>query len=210
MLGSPRHLRGRTMQFKPFEPGIEVVGQTVYAIVDGFGAFSLMAGRFLLAEGIGQDDGSGGATIVPDLWYSQTAWLRAFEKISTEVGDSALLLIGLKIPTNARFPPWVIDIDSAVRSVDVAFHLNHRKHGQVMFDPDTGNMLEGIGHYGYERSPGRNLITSVCNNPYPCSFDRGILTTMARRFVSGATVVHDDGQPCRKRGEESCTYRVSW
>lgn len=199
------------MQYRAIEPGIEVNGQTVWAIVDGFGAFSMMGSRYLLNEGIGEKGPDGIVRVQPERWYGQEAWLRAFEKIGTEMGDSALHLIGLKIPANAIFPPWVVDVDSAVKSVDVAYHLNHRKRGEVMFDTNSGAMLEGIGHYGYARpDPKVNRIVSVCDNPYPCAFDMGILTTMARKFARLARVEHQPGAPCRKSGADSCTYEVTW
>lgn len=198
------------MQFVPFEEGIEVNGQTVWAIVDGFRAFSVLASTFLLKEGIGSQDKNGLAVVDPKAWYQQRAWLRAFEKISSQLGDAVLLEIGRAIPRNAQFPPSVRDIDSAIQSIDVAYHLNHRKRGQVMFNEATGRKLEGIGHYGYQRVPGQNRIISVCENPYPCAFDRGILSAMATRFEPTALTVHDDSKPCRKNGGASCTYIISW
>ena len=68
-----------------------------------------------------------------------------------------------------------------------------------MFDATTSELAEGIGPYGYEKASERSIV-SVCDNPYPCSFDRGIITTMARRFERGAAIVHDDSAPCRRRG----------
>jgi hypothetical protein len=88
--------------------------------------------------------------------------------------------------------------------------MNHRKKGVPMFDATTGALLEGIGHYGCERVAGQGVILSTCNTPYPCAFDRGVLTAMARRFAPGAVVQQDDDLPCRHQGMDSCTYRVSW
>lgn len=199
------------MQYRAIEPGIEVNGQTVWAIVDGFGAFTSMGSKYLLNEGLGELGLDGVARIEPGRWYSQEAWLRAFQRIGTEMGDSALHLIGLKIPANAIFPPWVVDVDSAIKSIDVAYHLNHRKQGEVMFDMASGRMLEGIGHYGYLRpEPRQNRLVCLCDNPYPCAFDMGIITTMARKFARQARVDHQPGEPCRKQGADSCTYVVTW
>jgi len=198
------------MQFRAFEPGIEVNGQTVNAIVDGFRFLKELPSRILLEEGIGKPGPRGIVNIEPDAWYSQEGWLRAFERIAREMGRPNLFAIGLKIPENAKFPPTITDIDKAVASIDVAYHMNHRKHGTVMFDPSRGIMLEGIGHYGYEPRAGKPLIVSRCQNPYPCDFDRGILTAMARRFEKAARVTHVDEEPCRERGDESCTYHVTW
>ncbi len=198
------------MQFKTFEEGIEVNGQTVYAIVDGFSLFKEIPSKILFAEGIGTKDVNGIVEIAPDAWYSHDAWLRAFEKIAEDGGIALLYKIGARIPENAAFPPWVDNIDAAIRSIDIAYHMNHRKQGSVMFGEKTGTMLEGIGHYGYEKIENQSKIISVCNNPYPCEFDRGIITTMAKKFESGAMVTHDDEEPCRKKGADACTYNVTW
>ena len=197
------------MQFKAFESGIEVNGQTVFSVVDGMGRYKSISGRILSDVGIGSMSG-GDYQIEMDGWYSHDAWLKALEQITSEVGESTLNQIGLKIPENAQFPPWVKDIDSAIKSIDIAYHMNHRKGDKVLFDPDTGEIAEGIGHYGYERVEGQKKIISVCNNPYPCSFDIGIVTTMAKKFEPGAFVVHDKSAPCRKDGADSCTYVISW
>lgn len=196
------------MEFVPFEPGIEVNGRTVWSVVDGFRSFKLLASQYLLSEGIGSLGTDGHLTLDPDGWYQQEQWLRAFRKAAT-LGSSLLFDIGLVIPRNAEFPPAVKDIHDAIRSVDVAYHLNHRKQGQVMFDPATGTMLEGIGHYGYE-AQGPRRIVSVCENPYPCAFDRGVLTAMAQRFEPRAVVTHDRAAPCRMREADSCRYEIAW
>ncbi len=192
------------------ERGIEVNGQTVWAIVDGFTSKALPS-KILVEEGIGKLGADGVAVLEPEGWYSQEAWLRAFERISKSVGNNVLFNIGLKIPQNAIFPPWVVDVDTAIKAIDVAYHLNHRKQGKVLFDVETGKMSEGIGHYGYERpNPSVQQILCKCPNPYPCDFDRGIITTMARKFAPRSLVIHVDSEPCRVKGAESCTYSVKW
>ena len=198
------------MQFKSFEEGIEVNGQTVYSIVAGFKNFKSMATKYLLENGIGEKDEDGYIVVNPEEWYLQDAWLKAFESIACEIGDMALFQIGLAIPKNAKFPPWVKDIDSAIKSIDIAYHMNHRKNGKELFDPATGTMREGIGHYGYERIENKNMIISECNNPYPCQFDHGIITAMAREFEIRADVIHDNAKPCRKNRADACTYIISW
>lgn len=198
------------MEFVAFEPGIEVNGQTVFSVVDGFRAFTGLAAQYLTAEGIGRLRPDGSLELDLAGWFPQSAWLRAFQRISETTGQSVLHQIGLAIPRNAQFPPWVTDVHSAVRSVDIAYHMNHRKRGEVMFDPDGGGMLEGIGHYGYTPVEGQRRIISVCENPYPCAFDDGILTAMARRFEKYARVEHDSTKPCRHKGGQHCTYVISW
>ncbi|MDR0585168.1 MAG: hypothetical protein LBG57_12615 [Treponema sp.] len=197
------------MQFKALEEGIEVNGQTVYAFVDGMGTFKSLGEKYMSEAGIGKIK-NGRWIFDMNGWYPQQAWLDGFAAIAREVGDGILYRIGYAIPSNAEFPSWVADMHSAIKAIDVAYHINHRKNGIRLFDETSGTIIEGIGHYGYEQIPGKNLIRSVSNNPYPCVFDRGIISAMAQRYAAAAIVVHDDSKPCRKNGAETCTFLVSW
>ena len=189
-------------QFQAFSRQVMVNGQTVLSVISGMGAFSGTAAQILQHNGI--------ANPVPTEWYPQQAWLDAFREIAQSIGSRTLYQIGVSIPRNAKFPPGINTVEKALESLDVAYHMNHRKNGKVLFDPTTGTMEEGIGHYGYERVPATNQIISECNNPYPCSFDFGIVAAMAAKFEKNAKVVHDDTKPCRKKGADSCTYVISW
>jgi HAMP domain-containing protein len=59
-----------------------------------------------------------------------------------------------------------------------------------------------------------HAATLHCNNPYPCAFDRGLVTAVGARFkpadVAAVLVRHDDTQLCRAKGADSCTYRIQW
>ncbi len=192
-------------QFKSFDMNAEVNGETVWSIVSGMGAFKDRAMKFLAENGIKNPE--------PGHWYSQQAWLNAFKTISEATGAFTLFNIGKKIPENAQFPPEINDIGKALSAIDIAYHMNHRIKEEILFDPKTGVMKEGIGHYGCEIQA-ENKIKMVCNNPYPCDFDRGIIEAMAMKFkpvnTSIVMVKHDDTQPCRKKGADSCTYLISW
>lgn len=187
---------------------VDVLGANLQAILDGFGNFSLIASRVLLDAGLGTEK-DGVAHFQKDKWYPLNPFLRAFERISKEFGGYTLRQVGQAIPKNALFPPSVINIDTAVQAVDVAYHMNHAIGGKALFSPQTGQMMEGIGHYGYERVPGKKQIVSTCDTPYPCAFDEGILLAMAQRFEPSATVVHSP-EGCRTRGATSCTYTLTW
>jgi hypothetical protein len=197
------------MQFKPFEPGIEVFGASIDAIVDAFKLFPSIALKRLVNAGIGSMRGKD-VVVNRDSWYPQANWLSVFEGIASEVGPRALVQIGQHVPKHAPFPPSINDIHGAMGSMDAAYHMNHRKGGRVMFDPGTGQMLSGIGNYGYAPVPRERRIISVCENPYPCDFDRGIISALAARFERGSRVTHDDSAPCRKNGADSCKFIIAW
>ncbi|MEI7861662.1 MAG: hypothetical protein WCJ21_03495 [Planctomycetota bacterium] len=111
------------------------------------------------------------------------------------------------------------EIDSlskALRSVDVSYHMNHRRHGKVLFDAVSGQVIEGMmGHNAVIPPTGdEHRAFYVCNTFYPCELDFGIASTFTRKFKPldcshYARVVHDTCG-CRSRGDESCTYVIEW
>jgi hypothetical protein len=169
---------------------VEVNGETVYAIVDGMGAFKSQAIAILSENGIEDPK--------PGHWYNQQAWLNSFKKISEKIGNSTLFNIGLKIPANAIFPPEINDVHKALSSIDIAYHLNHRG-GE-------------IGHYSYEKT-GNNSCKMICDNPYPDDFDKGIISAMCRKFVKNRmsiSVKIAEGPAWRDKGGDKSTYIVAW
>ncbi len=192
-------------QFKAFDSKTEVNGETVNSIIDGMGTFKQMAVKILAENGI--------VNCSSGSWYPQQSWLNAFKAISEKVGQRTLIAIGTAIPRNAKFPPQINNIEKALSAIDVAYHMNHRVNNKVLFDPASGRMSEGIGHYTMQKMEDKK-IKMVCNNPYPCQFDLGIIKEMAEKFKpTSSTIVdikHDDSVPCRNKGADSCTYIVTW
>ncbi|HEX9059938.1 MAG TPA: hypothetical protein VF941_07145 [Clostridia bacterium] len=178
-------------QFKAFSSSVEVNGETVLSVVNGVGAFKRQALDILIRNGI--NDPKAGQ------WYPQQSWLNAFKEIAEKIGPKSLFSIGKAIPANANFPPDINTIEKALSSIDVAYHMNH-KGGE-------------IGHYKFVKTEG-NTGKMICNNPYPCEFDMGIIEAMAQKFKPADSVMafveQDDSQPCRKKGAESCTYLITW
>ncbi len=149
----------------------------------------------------------------PGYWYNQQYWLNAFKMIYENIGPKTLYAIGLKIPETAVWPPEIDSIEKALASIDVAYHLNHRLNQKILYNSETKKMEEGIGHYHFELVSPRKA-KMFCDNPYPCDFDKGIITCIARKFQPPDSkfvfVSHDDSLPCRNKGADSCTYWVEW
>lgn len=180
-------------QYIPFQPGVEVNGQTILSVV-----YALHAGRdtrlaMLAKHGLND--------IKPEKWYSQEKWLNAFKDISKYLGDPTLFVIGKAIPDNAIFPPEIDSLEKALNSIDIAYHMNHQG-GE-------------IGSYKLIKfdSVNREAIM-VCNNPYPSEFDRGIITTMLRKFRPKDSYMSevrlDMTKENRQQGHDSCTYLINW
>jgi hypothetical protein len=177
-------------QFKAFAPEVEINGVAVLSVIKAMGTFRQTASNILGEHGI----------VAPEegAWYSQQAWLDTFKEIAETMGDITLRMIGEKIPEVALWPPDIDTVGKALASIDVAYHMNHR-----------GGR---IGHYTLEEV-GKRSGKMVCENPYPCDLDMGIIESTASRFAAEGvqpTVKHDRSQCCRKEGGDACTYLVTW
>ena len=170
--------------------GVEVRGEIVLAMVEGMRGFRKRY-RHLLAEH-GLDDPQ------PDCWYSQDELLDIFETLSADVGPLAISDMGARVANDAKFPA---EIDSAEEALT---HLNAFLR--------SGHRGANLGSYVFEKT-GEDSGTIVCNTPYPCDFDRGLIEAVALRFRPqgswNATVRHEEAA-CSKRGGDSCTYVVQW
>ncbi len=189
--------------------GVEVHGQDILSFMDALGTFASIGDRLLQDMKIGTPT-EGRYKIIPGVWYPLADKIRILDEVKRRVGAVTVRRVGERIPDNAVFPPTMTDIHKAIAAIDIAYHMNHRKNGRVMFDEKTGAMTDGIGHYGYRAVPGENQIVSVCDSPNLSEYDEGILHAIARRFEPVATVDLDPRQPTRRRGGESCTFIVSW
>jgi len=191
--------------YKAYEDDIEVMGKNIGATLDGMWAIKAMAEDILASVGL--------ENIVTDEdhWYSQQLWLDAFKIIAGKTGDATLRQIGKNIMDNAVLPP-MSGIEEALELMDVAYHMNYRNaRGEVLFDPNRAKpMLEGIGHYKCQKVPGENKAFMICDDPYPCPYDLGIITSFAQRFEKKAKVQHDDGYGCKHEGNNACRYIVTW
>jgi len=193
------------------EPGLEVNGYDAVAnVIAAFRLIPKIAYRIFAKHGLGTLEKQGKFVPDPRNWWPMENYLAALFEISEAVGPSKTLTIGKRIPENAALPPTIVDMQSAFESIDIAYHLNHRKNGRLMFDTVTGKMTEGIGHYWYHPHPGEKRITVVCETPYPCDIDRGILFGFALRFEPYAFVEHVRTNTCRKQGASSCAYSITW
>lgn len=190
--------------YEPFEKGIEVLGISMYSVIASLPAIPFLVDKYFIEAGLPIP-----SEIRLDGWYSQEKWLTIFKLIAEKTGPNTILNIGKKIPEKAVFPMNITSIDDSLKSIDVAYHMNHRNaQGKVLYN--NGALLEGIGHYSYSRPSSENKIIMVCENPYPCDFDRGIISAQALKFEPTAVIKHDLTKECRKLGADSCTYIITW
>lgn len=172
-------------EYIAFDEHVEVNGQTILSTLAGVGE----AVRPIL-------DRYGLSSLQPEEWYPQQAWLNVLKDIH-DGNFLNLVGIGMAIPENAKFPTEIDSIDSALKLLDTAYHMNHR-NGE-------------IGHYHYQ-PVSEGAIDVICDNPYPSDFDYGIIYGLVKRFRPEGTEfkVVREPSPCRKKGDDICIYHVLW
>jgi hypothetical protein len=183
-------------EFISFDPAVEVTGEGIGAFVAGF-PVSVRAHGWQILKKHGLDNVSN------NQFYPLQAWLDAMKEISQSLGSQLLVRIGEAVSFSAVLPPNITGLKDCLESMDVAYHMNHR-HGEIGSYRYTDLGVQG----GLARGK------MVCHNPYPCAFDNGVFEGFAKRFppAGGDEVLvrHDDSEPCRHRGGESCTYILTW
>jgi hypothetical protein len=177
-------------EFKAYDPRVEVIGEVVKSFTAGVGVFASSAVKILNDNGIKDPQ--------PGQWYPQQSYLNAMKLISERTGPMVLKSIGKYTSDNAKKPPQMDSIESALSLLDVAYKMNHR-NGK-------------IGGYNVVKTGARSA-TVVCDHPYPDSFDSGVIEELAHLFrKSGDHIIVkiDPTKPQKNKGAESTTYVIEW
>jgi hypothetical protein len=172
---------------------VEVYGQSVQAIINAMEFLKLKAQRVLASHGI--------QPLEPDKWYPLQSVVESFNDILRQVGPHTTRSIGRAVPKSAVFPPAIASFESALASLDQAYRMNHRGSGD-------------IGSYRYQNQAGLERTgRMVCDNPYPCEFDQGIIEALYDRFQPEGSFllrIEHDPSGCRAKGARACTYHLKW
>ena len=192
-------------EFVAISENVEVSGDSILVFINSMERGKDTRSEILKKPGIDPES---------TIWYSQQRWLEAFKEVSYTLGEMNLFLIGKSIVNNLDFSP-VLDLEEALNTLDVAYHMNHRINGKVMFDPISKSKLKGIGNDKLlEYDPTARKATLACTNPYPSKFDEGIIVQLVRRFRPSdsikQTVELDLSKDSRIKGGDSCTYLIRW
>ena len=118
-------------------------------------------------------------------------------ELQDQFGSAFMRKVGSFIFDKAVFPPGIETVTKGMELIHTAYHMNH-----------SADAKGRIGGYHWA-STGERAGTMVCDNPYPCAFDVGIIETIARRFEPAAHVLHVP-EGCRHDGAEACQYKVEW
>ena len=127
--------------------------------------------------------------------YPAENYIKSLNIIEERMGAAVLKKVGKLMMESAKWPPNVTDLESGLQSIDAAYRMNH-----------FPNTPAKIGSYVYSKiKEGEYEI--LCDNPYPCGLDLGIITGVATAFSKKAYVSHKAGT-CRNKGENKCIYTI--
>jgi hypothetical protein len=169
---------------------VEVSGHSIHAVVEAMKLGQEQTLRLLADHGI--------SPLERTRWYPISAVLSLYYTILREIGPGTMRAVGRKIPETAQFPADIHSVETALRSVDTAYRMNHRGSGN-------------IGGYHF-MSTGPRSVRMHCDNPYPCLLDEGLLEALSERFrpLESWVRIEHASPACRLHGDSACTYTISW
>lgn len=181
------------MNLEAFDPETEVSGRAMLALLECIVADEITP--ILQKHGIDQD------SLKADDWYPLQRWLDVLSDIkNVKDFQSTLNLvdIGRTYAKTAYLADNINSLEDALIAINDTYQLNHRNGyaGEMVI------IIMGPGH-----------LQVVDHTPYPGNFTYGMIYGLAHRFRPEGVlpiVRHDDTQPCRERGDDSCTFDVTW
>jgi len=180
---------------------IKTIGDAIHGFTDGLGNYKDTGVEILAKHGL--------VDIKRGEWYSLADYLKAFAELDKLLGNSALYSVGERILENAVMPPEFNSIEKGLELLNIAFHMNHAIDGTPMFDPKAGKITEGIGNYKVKIiNSGEAEIT--VDNPYPTSFDEGLISALAQKFNPASMVSLVEEKSSRSKGGDVDVYSVQW
>ena len=180
-------------QYQAFSDHVEVWGASILGCIHGMTKAGLPVQEaldLLAAKGIPR--------VEPEAWYAQQPYLDMFRNLEARYGEGVLRAMAQQVPDTSKFPPGIHTLEQALQGLDIAYQLNHRGGA--------------IGRYACVPL-GNRTLEMVCDNPYGCPFDLGILDALVEAFKpagSQPSIAHRPGAPCRRQSGTSCRYLISW
>jgi len=194
----------------PSEPSaalaeVELSGAHAHTLLSKL-ASPALASHFMAKEGLGSLGADGTLRFDPAVWYPLPAFVRAAHRLVDELGPRATFYVGSFKREGA--PGRSADILDVVRYLDRNYLQDLRWHGRPISEAGP-DILRAVGGYACELRGPTDVAVTV-SGPWPCPFDRALVSGVILRVRPDAAIEHDTGDPCRARGAPACLYRVGW
>ena len=179
-------------EFEEIDARYRVNRPAIVSFVAAFGAYRIR-GEKIICRHLGVDN----LAAADETVYSMRAYLAAMEELQEQFGQEFMKTLGLSVSENSVFPPETNTVLKVMEVFNIAYYLNHP-------DVPTG----AIGGYHWKPTSDREGVM-VCDGPYPCAGDAGLIEGMVKKFGPETKVTHEPGL-CRHDGGDSCRYSVTW
>lgn len=171
-------------KYELLDPAVEVYGETVRALVDAL-PDDPRSRRILASHGIENPNLDG--------WYPEEALLAACEEVYDTMGKQTLEQAGRLMVKQTEWPPCTDTVIDGIELVNAAYQMNHR----------GGD----VGRYRPKRADDTR-IHIVCDNPYPCPFDVGVIKGVIDTVRDTRVSIREPDTQCQKREKERCLYEI--
>jgi hypothetical protein len=182
-------------EYKASSPNCELIGSMVASLWAAFPEnFQGAIKGVLLKHGV--------ADIQPEKWYLLQSVLDALKELETTFGHHLLSQVGEQAALRAPVPPEVKSFKDCLINMNATLKKINR-----------GGSAGGYEVQEDDAPGGLQRFRVIASTPFPCSLTRGYLESFARRFGPVGTqevlVRHDEQNPCRRNGADTCTYYVT-
>ncbi len=137
----------------------------------------------------------------PTRWYNLNAILMVLRELYAQCGPDVLFSLGKEVPKRWFKNTDHLSLEDGLERLNEFYQDQHRG-----------------GDIGYYRliyfNQDRKEAKVECHNPYPCYWDRGILTGLTRLCRGGQGfsfhIELDAYRPSRLHGSDSSFYNIMW
>lgn len=134
-------------------------------------------------------------------WYKLQSYLNVLKDVSIQYGPNILFKLGKSVGKSLQFSNKVNSIQEAFETLESSFQNLHQN-----------GFLGSYKLIKFDKT--RQEARFECQNPYPCYFDRGLITQVTRQFMpKTANLVNvelNNRLPSRLSGSDKSFYTVFW
>jgi len=137
----------------------------------------------------------------PEHWYSLQDYLNVFNEVSKTHSPSVLFKMGKNLFQCFQDSPEIQTIEEAVSAFNEKYQVAHKG--------------TKVGYYKVIKfKKEQKEIQIECKNPYPCYWDRGILTALGKKYKpQESRIFHvelNTSLPNRLAGSDKSIYTIVW
>ncbi len=126
-------------------------------------------------------------------WYPMLPWITALNELFDYLGPNIIYQFGQSVPYKVLWPQDIEGIHNALRSINKAYHLNHRG--------------TDIGKYEYSILD-TNAGKLTCGSPYPKYFHRGLIQSTVLKYQQNSSVTPN--VIITESNSDENTYIIEW